>query len=69
MTQAILSTKYQVVIPREIRERLHLRSGQKMIFLLKGDEITLVPEKPLAELRGIAKGLRKGTLREKRDRI
>ena len=68
MTQAILSTKYQLVIPREIRQRLHLRSGQKMIFLVKGDIITLVPERPLSELKGIARGIKPGPLREKTER-
>lgn len=68
MTQATLSTKYQLVIPREIRQRLHLRSGQKMIFLIKGDVITLVPERSLSELRGIARGIKPGPLREKRER-
>jgi AbrB family looped-hinge helix DNA binding protein len=68
MTQATLSTKYQVVIPREIRRRLHLHSGQRMIFLVKGDVITLVPERSLAELKGIASGIKSGPLREKKDR-
>lgn len=68
MTQAVLSTKYQLVIPREIRQRLHLRSGQRMIFLLKGDVITVVPERPLSGLKGIARGIRPGSLREKKER-
>ena len=68
MTQATLSTKYQLVIPLEIRRKLHLKSGQRMIFLLKGDEITLVPERPLSELRGIARGINPGALREKAER-
>lgn len=68
MTQAILSTKYQLVIPREIRQRLHLRSGQKMMFLVKGDVITLVPERSLSELKGIARGIKPGVLREKKER-
>lgn len=68
MTQSILSSKYQLVIPRAIRNRLHLRSGQRMIFLVKGDAITLVPERSLSELKGIARGIKPGPLREKRDR-
>jgi AbrB family looped-hinge helix DNA binding protein len=68
MTQATLSTKYQLVIPREIRDRMHLRRGQRMIFLVKGDVITLVPERSLSELRGVAKGLKPGVLREKKER-
>lgn len=69
MTLAVLSTKYQLVIPREIRERLHLRSGQRMIFLVKGDVITLVPERPISELKGIARDIKSGELREKRERL
>lgn len=69
MTQAILSTKYQLVIPREIRQRLHLHSGQRMIFLVKGGVITLVPERSLSELKGIARGMRPGALREKKERL
>jgi AbrB family looped-hinge helix DNA binding protein len=68
MTQATLSTKYQLVIPREIRDRLHLQRGQKMIFLVKGDVITLVPERPLGDIRGMARHLRPGSLREKQER-
>lgn len=68
MTQATLSTKYQLVIPKEIRARLHLQSGQRMIFLVKGDVITLVPERPLGAIRGLARNLKPGPLREKEDR-
>lgn len=68
MTQAVLSTKYQLVVPREIRRRLNLRSGQRMMFLVKGDVITLVPERTLSELKGIARGLKPGLTREKKER-
>lgn len=68
MTQATLSTKYQLVIPREIRERFHLHHGQRMIFLVKEEVITLVPERSLSELRGLARGLKPGILREKKER-
>ena len=69
MTQSTLSTKYQLVIPREIRERFHLHHGQRMIFLVKGESITLVPERSLSELRGLAfRGLKSGVLREKTER-
>ncbi len=68
MTQSVLSSKYQLVIPLEIRRRMGLKSGQKMTFLLKGDSIALIPERPLSQLRGIARGMKPGVLREKRDR-
>jgi AbrB family looped-hinge helix DNA binding protein len=68
MTQSILSSKYQLVIPRDIRRRMKLHTGQRMLFLVKGDTITLVPDRPLSQLRGIAKGIHTGELREKKDR-
>lgn len=68
MTQSVLSSKYQLVVPREIRKRLHLHTGQKMLFLVKGDVITLVPDRPLSQLKGIARGLKPGPLREKKER-
>ncbi len=68
MTQSILSTKFQLVIPKEIRQRFHLHSGQRMVFLVKGDVIALVPERPLSELRGMARGVKFGPVREKTER-
>lgn len=68
MTQAILSTKYQLVVPLEIRKQLGLHSGQKMLFLVKDGVITLIPDRPLHSLKGIAKGLRAGPVREKKER-
>ena len=39
-----------------------------MMFLVKGNVVTLVPERSLSELRGIARGAKPGPLREKRER-
>ncbi len=68
MTQSTLSSKYQLVVPKEIRKQLHLHSGQKLTFIVKNGSITLVPERPLSELRGIARGMKTRNLREKEDR-
>jgi AbrB family looped-hinge helix DNA binding protein len=68
MTTATLSTKYQLVVPLEIRKQFHLHRGQQMMFVVKGNVITLVPKRSLSELRGIAKGLKPGVLREKHER-
>ena len=43
MLEVTLSEQYQVVIPKEIRDSLHLKAGQKFSIVLKGDSITLVP--------------------------
>ncbi|MFO7945876.1 MAG: AbrB/MazE/SpoVT family DNA-binding domain-containing protein [Armatimonadota bacterium] len=69
MEQTTVSSKYQVVIPKAVRERIDLQPGQKLAVLLKGDVISLVPIRPLQELRGIAEGADISDLREKEDRV
>ena len=69
MNSVTLSTKYQLVIPREVRERLGLEPGAKLTVIEKGGVLYLIPERPLAELRGVACGTRRKGLREKKDRL
>jgi len=69
MDTVILSTKYQLVIPRKIRERLELVPGTRLTVIEKGGILHLVPERPLSELRGVARGTRPKGLREKKDRL
>ena len=69
MHSVTLSTKYQLVIPREVRERLDLEPGAKLTVIEKGGVLYLIPERPLAELRGVARGTRRKGLREKQDRL
>jgi AbrB family looped-hinge helix DNA binding protein len=69
METATLSTKYQLVIPRGARERLHLKPGTKFTVLEKGGVLFLVPQRPLREQRGTARGVSPRTLREKKDRF
>ena len=69
METATLSTKYQLVLPRGAREHLHLRPGMRFTVLSKGGVIFLIPERPMREYRGIAKGVRVRGLREKKDRL
>ena len=69
MARTKVSPKYQIVIPKEVRESIGLRIGQEMQVVAKGGVITLVPERPLASLRGFARGIRTDDLREKKDRV
>lgn len=69
MSQTKISSKYQVVIPKEIRRQAKIKPGEKMVVIFKGGLITLVPERPIAELRGLAKGADAKNLREKKDRF
>jgi AbrB family looped-hinge helix DNA binding protein len=52
-----ISPKFQIVIPKEIRERLHLRPGQKMQALAYDDRIELIPVCRAKELRGFLGGI------------
>ncbi len=52
-----LSPKFQVVIPKGIRERLSLAPGQKIQVIAYGDRIELIPVRPIKEMRGFLKGL------------
>jgi AbrB family looped-hinge helix DNA binding protein len=69
MTQATISPKFQIVIPKEIREEVPLKSGQVVQILVKNGVITLVPDRPLSSLRGFLKGMSTTGFREKEDRL
>ena len=69
MATTTISPKFQIVIPKEVRDKLHLTPRQRLQVLEKGGVITLVPEVPLKSLRGLLKGMSKSDLREKKDRL
>ncbi len=69
MASAKISTKYQVVIPREIREQAGIECGQRVEVLAKDGVITLVPQRPLSELRGLLQGADTEGIRDKSDRL
>ena len=69
MTQVTVSSKYQVVIPKEVRKLLPLRTGQKLAVVVKEGVITLLPDRPLASFKGFLKSMKVGKVREKRDRM
>lgn len=69
MARAVISPKFQIVIPKEIRERLDLRPGQVVSLIDRGDMITIVPQRPIAALRGIAKGASYEGYRDETDRF
>ena len=66
---ATISTKFQVVIPREIREQAGIVSGTKVEVLVRDGVITLVPHRPLAELRGMLRGASTEGVRDKSERL
>jgi AbrB family looped-hinge helix DNA binding protein len=57
MESVKLSPKYQVVIPRKVREALGLRPGVKLQVFAYGDRVELVPLRKLKSMRGFLKGM------------
>lgn len=52
-----ISPKYQVVIPRSVRERLQLEPGQKVQAIVYGDRVELIPLRTARSLRGFVRGI------------
>ena len=65
MHTVTVSPKFQVVIPKNIRDALRLRPGQKMKVIEYDGRIELIPDRDIAELRGFLKGIDTGFKREK----
>jgi AbrB family looped-hinge helix DNA binding protein len=59
-----ISPKFQVVIPKAVREQLKLVPGQKVHVLAYGDRIEFIPVRPASELRGMLRGLDTSLVRE-----
>ena len=59
-----ISPKFQVVIPKNIRNELHLVPGQKMQAITYGNRIELIPEQNLVQMRGFLKGIDTTVVRE-----
>jgi AbrB family looped-hinge helix DNA binding protein len=68
MQLVTLSPKYQVVIPKSVRESLKLQPGQKMQIVEYAGRIELIPEREIKELRGFLKGINTEFRREE-DRL
>ena len=57
MTTVTVSPKYQVVIPKEIRQKLKLKPGQKLQIIQLGDRIEFILLKNIKEARGFLRGI------------
>jgi len=69
MALAVISPKFQIVIPKEIRERMGLQPGQQVSLIDRGETIVLIPKQPIAALRGIARGMSYEGYRDETDRL
>ena len=57
METVTISPKFQVVIPKRIRELLGLHPGQKVQAIQYGDRVELVPVRPIRQMRGFLRGI------------
>lgn len=64
-----LSSKYQIVIPQDVREKMDLKPGQKIIVIEKDGVVHLIPQRSIKEMRGFAKGVDTHKLRNEEDRF
>ena len=68
MTAVTVSPKFQIVIPKDIRESMGIVSGQKIQVLTYRNRIELIPIKSMKKMRGFLKGLDTDVKRDK-DRL
>lgn len=69
MDTVTVSPKYQVMIPRAICRRMHIRPGERLQVISFDDRIELVPVRPMRDMRGFLKGLDPAFHRDEDDRV
>lgn len=55
--QVTISPKFQIVIPKEVREALHLQPGEKLYVFKYQNRLEFVPVKDVKKMRGFLKGI------------
>jgi AbrB family looped-hinge helix DNA binding protein len=69
METAMISTKYQIVIPRKIREEFKVKPGYKIVFIPFENTLQVVFVPPIQQARGMLPGLDTNVEREEEDRV
>jgi AbrB family looped-hinge helix DNA binding protein len=69
MDVVTISPKFQVVIPKAIREKMKLVPGQMVQVIGYGDRIEFLPVRPARELRGMLRGHDTGFERDRAERV
>jgi len=64
-----ISSKYQIVIPRAIREKWNIKPGQRVRLIVYGTCLEVVPVRNIKEGRGFLKGMSSDIEREEQDRV
>ena len=66
---ATLSAKFQLSIPKRVRDTHQWQAGQEFVFVPKGKGVLVIPVPGTAELRGLARGANPDAYRDRSDRI
>jgi AbrB family looped-hinge helix DNA binding protein len=69
MDTVTISSKYQMVIPRAIREKWNVKPGQKVRLIIIGNRLEVVPVRDIKSARGFLKGMSSDIEREEEDRV
>lgn len=67
MEAVTISSKYQVVIPKEVREQFNLKPGHKIMFIPYNNTLRVVVVLPMKVARGMLKGMNTENIREEVD--
>jgi AbrB family looped-hinge helix DNA binding protein len=68
MSTATLSSKFQLSVPKAVRESMQLQPGQQFELIPMGSILQLVPKTSIKEMRGIARGANPAQYRDRTDR-
>ena len=66
---AKLSSKFQISIPKEVREQEGWKAGQRFVFIPKGKGVLVMPVPEIEDIAGIAKGANPANYRDRKDRF
>ena len=66
---ATLSSKFQISIPKTVREEQRWEAGQEFVFIPKGNGVLVMPVPDLGQLAGLAKGAKATAYRDRKDRF
>lgn len=64
MQTVVISPKYQIAIPKSIRQSMHLYAGERVFMLPYDGRVELIPERSLKDMRGILEGMNPEFARE-----
>ncbi len=67
--EVVISPKYQVVIPKEVRKQINLKDGQRFQIIIKEGIISLIPDRDIKCFRGFLKGMDNKGIREEGERL